>query len=217
MLAALWLTGCGSDSDSDAEGLPIPVPDSFDAYFVAGSVCMPSNLATGSVGPRTAPTYPIRFDICTHRCISLDRGTTFLQQSFQCGGGQCNMMMLARARAYRVQSEMNCDGRELPNPPAGECTPESFTFSNIDPPCCLDGDNYVTGDMQVGVPFMDLDQADEVSRRVAAGENPQTVILQVVGPPPAERQWRINLDPGHAAVSDGAALSGADCHPIPAP
>jgi hypothetical protein len=178
---------------------------------------MPTNIATGSTGPNTAPAYPIRFDICRHRCISLDRANVYLQTSFQCFGGQCSMLMLARAQAYRVQAETNCDGRELPNPPAGSCEPESFVFSENDPPCCIDGNNYVTGDMTVGVPFMDLEQAQEVSDRVAAGENAQTAIMQVVGLPPAERQWRINLDPGHPVVSDGASLSGADCHRIAAP
>src|SRR5690606_3794643 len=99
--------------------------------------------------------------------------------------------------------------------PAGSCTPESFTFM-VDPPCCLDG-NYMTGDMLVGVPFMDLEQAQKVSARINAGEEPQTVILQEVGPTPAERTWLVNYDTTHPVVSDGAALSGADCHTISPP
>ena len=217
------LTGCGSGGDDgdgngnsggDSNGLPIPIPDDFDVYFVAGSVCMPTNIATSdTLG--SAPGFPIRFDICRHRCIGIDPGTTYLQTSFQCGAGLCNMVMLARAHAYRVQSEMNCDGRELPSPPAGSCTPESYTFANIDPPV-LNG-AYVSGNMQVSVPFMDLEQAAEVETRVQNGENAQTVLLQVVGPPPATRQWAVNLSPSHPAVTDGATLAGADCHTIPAP
>ena len=126
-------------------------------------------------------------------------------------------MMMASAQATRVQSEENCDGRELPSPPAGQCRPESFTFADIDPPCCLDGTNYVQGNVQVVVPFMDLDQAKQVESRVAQGESPQQVINEVVGPPPAARQWVVNLDPAHPVVSDGASLAGADCHAIPAP
>lgn len=211
----LGLSGCGSDSGGD--DVPIPVPDTFRAYFVAGDVCMPTNIATGSTGPDTAPGYPIRFDVCTHRCITLDRGTATIQTSFLCAAGQCSMMMMASAQATRVQAEKNCDARELPSPPASECRHESFTFTNLDPPCCLDGGNYVQGNMQVAVPFMDLDQAKQVESRVGAGENPTQVINEVVGPPPPSRQWLVNLDPAHAPVSDGASLGGADCHPIPAP
>jgi len=213
-LTELGLAGCGSDSGDD---VPIPVPDTFRAYFVAGDVCMPTNVATVATGPDTAPGYPIRFDVCTHRCITLDRSTATIQTSFLCAAGQCSMMMMASAQATRVQSEKNCDGRELPSPPAGECRHESFTFANLDPPCCLDGTNYVQGNVQVAVPFMDLDQAKQVESRVAQGENPQQVINEVVGPPPAARQWVVNLDPAHPAVSDGASLTGADCHAIPAP
>lgn len=211
----LAASGCGSDSGG--KDVPIPVPDSFRAYFVAGDVCMPTNVATGSTGPGTAPGYPIRFDVCTHRCITLDRSTATIQTSFLCAAGQCSMVMMASAQATRVQAEKNCDGRELPSPPAGACRPESFTFSSLDPPCCLDGNSYVQGNMQVAVPFMDLDQARQVENRVTAGENPTQVINEVVGPPPPARQWVINLDPAHPAVSDGSSLSGADCHAIPAP
>ncbi len=214
VLSLCWVAGCGSDSNAD--DVPIPVPDTFQAYFVAGDVCMPSQVATGAMGPNTAPQYPVRFDICRHRCITLDRATARIETSFLCAAGQCDMIMLARAQAYRVQNQENCDGRELPSPPPGSCEPETFTFM-LDPPCCLEGNNYMTGNMRVSVPFMDLDQADEVSSRVAAGEPAQNVIAQVVGPPPADRQWIVNYDPGNAVVSDGATLSGADCHPIAAP
>lgn len=210
----LGVSACGSDSGGD--DVPIPVPDTFRAYFVAGDVCMPTNIATGAPGSDAAPGYPIRFDVCTHRCITLDRATATIQTSFLCAAGQCSMMMMASAQATRVQAEKNCDGRELPSPPAGACRPESFTFSNLDPPR-LNGGDYVLGNMQVAVPFMDLDQAKQVESRVAAGENPTQVINEVVGPPPATRQWLVNFDPAHAPVSDGASLSGADCHAIPAP
>jgi len=210
----LGVSGCGSDSGGD--DVPIPVPDTFRAYFVAGTVCMPTNIASSSGGADTAPGYPVRFDVCTHRCITLDRATASIQQSFLCAAGQCSMVMLASAQATRVQSEKNCDGRELPSPPAGACRPETFTFSDIDPPFLSSG-SYVQGNVQVAVPFMDLDQAEQVQSRVAAGENATQVINEVVGPPAPARQWVVNLDPGHAAVSDGASLAGADCHAIPAP
>ena len=208
------LSGCGSDSGGD--DLPLPVPDTFRAYFVAGTVCMPTNIASSSGGEGTAPGYPVRFDVCTHRCITLDRATARIEQSFLCAAGQCSMVMLASAQATRVQSETNCDGRELPSPPPGECRLETFTFSDIDPPFLSSG-SYVQGNVQVAVPFMNLDQAEQVQNRVAAGENATQVINEVVGPPAPARQWMVNLDPGHAAVSDGASLAGADCHAIPAP
>jgi hypothetical protein len=212
LLSACSLPGCGSDSSKD---VPIPVPNEFDAYFVAGTVCMPTNVATGTTSPG-APAYPIRFDICRHRCITLDRTTAYLEAPWQCAAGQCNMLLLAHAHAYRVQSEQNCDGRELPSPPPGSCTPETFAFT-IDPPCCMSGSNYLTGNVVTAVPFMTLDQAQQVSDRVGKGESVQTVVQQVAGPPPANHQWVVNYDPGNAVVSDAAALGGADCHVISAP
>jgi len=210
--AACVLAGCGSES---SKGVPIPVPNEFDAYFVAGTVCMPTNAATGTGGCGTAPSHPIRFDICRHRCITLDRTTARVTAPWQCAAGQCNMLLLAYARAHRVQAEQNCDGRELPSPPPGTCTPETFSFS-LGPPC-PDGGDYVTGAMMTAVPFMTLPQAQEVSDRVAAGENVLTVVPQVAGPPPASHQWVVNYDPSNPVVSDAAALGGADCHAIPAP
>ena len=125
------------------------------------------------------------------------------------------MMIVAHAPAHRDPTAANCDGRELPSPPPGECTPDSFTF-DISPPRFTDGE-YVTGPMAVAVPFMDLDQADEVSSRIAAGEDAFTVIQQVVGPPPPARTWVVNYDPSFPVVSSGDALSASDCHTIPAP
>lgn len=194
--------------------MPIPVPDNFEAYFVAGDVCMPTNIATGAPGAASAPTYPIRFDICRHRCITIDRAAS-IETRFQCGAGQCNMMIVAHAPAHRVQSQQDCDGRELPSPPPSECYEDSFTF-DISPPRFTDGE-YVTGPMAVAVPFMDLNQADEVSKRIASGEDAFTVIQQVVGPPPPARTWAVNFDPSFAVVSDGSTLAGGDCHTIPAP
>ena len=107
LLSACSLAGCGSD---DSKDVPIPVPDQFEAYFVAGTVCIPTNVATGTTGPGTMSSnnagHPIRFDICRHRCITLDRGTAYLEAPWQCPApGQCNMLLLAHARAYRVQAD----------------------------------------------------------------------------------------------------------------
>jgi hypothetical protein len=207
------LAGCSSDK---SKGVPIPVPNDFEAYFVAGTVCMPSKIATVTTAPGTAPAHPIRFDICRHRCITLDRGTAVVEAPWQCAAGQCNMLLLGHAHATRVQSEQNCDGRELPSPPPGTCTPETYSFS-LEPPCCMNGNSYVTGNMVTAVPFLTLPQAQEVSDRVAAGENVMTVAQQVAGPPPADHQWVVNYDPANPVVSDAAALGGADCHVITAP
>jgi hypothetical protein len=214
LLFAYSLAGCGSDN---SKGVPIPVPDEFDAYFVAGTVCMPTNVATGTTGPKNAPGYPIRFDICRHRCITLDRTTAYLEAPWQCAAGQCNMLLLAHAHAYRVKTETNCDGRELPSPPAGSCTPESFSFTGMDPPCCMNASDYVTGNMLTAVPFMTLQQAQQVTDRVNKGENVQTVVQQVAGPPPADHQWVVNYSQSNPVVSDAATLGGADCHAISAP
>jgi hypothetical protein len=212
--SACSLAGCGSD---DSKGVPIPVPDEFDAYFVAGTVCMPTNVATGTTNSPSTPGFPIRFDICRHRCITLDRATAYLEAPWQCAAGQCNMLLLAHAHAYRVKTEQNCDGRELPSPPPGACTPETFAFSNMPPPCCMNDSSYLTGNVVTVVPFMTLDQAQQVSDSVAKGENVQTAVQRVAGPPPADHQWVVNYDPGNAVVSDPMALGGADCHVISAP
>ena len=95
-------------------------------------------------------------------------------------------------------------------------TMPDFTF-RPDPPCCTGDSQYVTGNMNVSVPFMDLEQAEEVAERINAGESPHVVVQQVVGQPPPDRIWTVNYDPAHPAVDDADALSGADCHRISDP
>jgi hypothetical protein len=211
--SACSLAGCGSDN---SKGVPIPVPNEFDAYFVAGTVCMPTNVATGTDSAVTAPGFPLRFDICLHRCITLDPGPAYLVAPWVCNNGQCNMLLLAHAHAHRVPTEQNCDGRELPSPPPGACTAETFPFTNMPPPCCM-GSNYLTGNVVTAVPFMTLDQAQQVSDRVAKGEDIMTVVKAVAAPPPADHQWVVNYDQSNPVVSDPMALAGADCHVISAP
>lgn len=196
-----------SDSKEEDEGVPIKIPDQFTAYFVAGTVCMPTNISTTS-------SHPIRFDICRHRCITL--GDKSAQAPWTCQGPQCSMLLMATGQAYRVQTETGCDGRELPEPPPGSCTPESFVF-NMGAPANSATGEPLTGNVVVSVPFMDMQQAEEISRRVAAGEEPNLVVATVVGQPPPERQWVVNFGPSHPVVTDGYALSGADCHAMSTP
>ena len=205
------LVGCGS-SDED-EGLPIKIPDTFKVYFVTGQVCMPANAPAGTPGG-TVPTVPVRFDVCLHRCITVDGAR--LDTTFSCDGPACTMLMMATAQAYRVQTETGCDGRELPDPPPGSCTQRAFPFNDLKAPQFQSGE-FLTGNVMVGVPFMTMEQAQRVSERLAAKENPQLVIATEVGLPPPSRQFMVNFEPANTAAADAAALGGTDCHPMPVP
>jgi len=211
-VASVCAIACGIDT--------FPLPDEFDAAFVTGQVCMPTNLATGTSEAGGAPQFPIRFDTCLYRCINLDPMTS-VNSSWSCIGNQCQMVVLASGHARRVGGEEDCDARDLPDPPSGECIERSFPFM-LSPPCCTTdaaGNNqYVTGDFQVIVPFLDLDQADEVVSRIKAGESPSVVVSDVVGNQNIpERQFVVNFDPSHPAVASSDDLGPGDCHSIPAP
>jgi hypothetical protein len=218
-LLAGWALSCSS---SDKKDPFIEVPDSFDATFVAGQVCMPSQIPTGTSEGSAVSTYPVRFDVCTHRCIAFDRTQLRIQTNWYCSGGLCDMMLLTMVHANRVQTEENCNALELVNPPPGECTPESFSF-NLDPPCCLDNPDtgnseYVSGDFRVTIPFFDIQQGQEVASRIMAGEDARQVVLDVTGPQSdPKRQFVVNFDPSHPAVPSADQLAGSDCHTIPPP
>jgi hypothetical protein len=202
---------CGSSKDD--EGLPIKIPDQFTVYFVTGQVCMPSNAPAGTPGG-TVPKVPVRFDVCVHRCITVQEPR--LRAWFGCSGALCSMLLMATAQAYRVKTETGCDGRELPNPPPGSCTQQSFPFNNLDAPLLTSGD-FLTGSVMVSVPFMTMEQAENVSKRIEAGEDAQLVVATEVGPPPQTRQFPVDFQPGNTAVADAMQLSGADCHSMPMP
>ena len=134
-----------------------------------------------------------------------------------CAAGQCNMMVIAHATARKVEGEP-CDGREVMDPPSDKCDPEMFLFEGnggLTPPE-VNGEYHI-GDVIVAVPYMDFEESEEVSARVAMGENPIQVINEEVGPQPIDRQWTVNFGTEYAPVTDGSAMSGGDCHSIAAP
>lgn len=187
-----------------------PLPEEFDAAFTTGQVCVPSQVATGD----GVETYPVRFDLCLYRCVSVDRSTATVRTVYRCGGGQCQMVMLVTAHAYTIDGEEGCDARDLVDPPEGECTSESFEF-NVGLPT-INGEKS-TGNFSVSIPYLELEQGQNLVDRLAAGENPSLVVQEEVGAQNyPERQFVLNFDPAHP-VRDAASLTSADCKPISAP
>ena len=208
--SAVWLAaGCSVDK--------FPVPDEFDAAFVTGTVCMPTQIRTGS-----GAQFAVRFDTCVYRCVQIDRTSGInLNYGWACSGGVCQMALLATAHMLRVKGEDDCDARELPAPKSSECLPETVGFDDIDPPQCQGSscdEEYPTGPFTVMIPYLDLDQGEQVVARVGKGENVVRVVQDVVGPQrDAERMFTVEFDPSYGQSNDAMALAGPDCHEIPPP
>lgn len=187
----------------------LPIPDEFDAAFTAGRVCMPSQIATG------VSTYPVRFEYCRYRCITIDQAAS-IRAAWQCALGQCNMMLLATSHATRIDSEDKCDGRDLADPPTDECTPETFDF-NVTLPTSSDG-AVKTGDFLITIPYLELEQADRIVTRLDAGEPTSLVLQEEAGDQNyPSRQFVVNFDTTHAPVESHDAIAESDCHNIPLP
>lgn len=200
-LIALLSSGCADK---------FPLPDEFDAAFTTGEVCVPSDVKTGE----GVDSYPVRFDLCLYRCVTVDRSTAKVRTVYRCSAGQCQMVMLVTAHAYTVDGEENCDARDLVDPPKGECSLESFEF-NVSLPT-INGEKS-TGDFLVSVPYLELEQGQNVVDRLAAGENAGVVVQEEVGTQNYPgRQFNLNFDPAHPP-RDATSLTAADCKPISAP
>lgn len=198
----LVLTACGDK---------FPLPDEFDAAFTTGQVCAPSQVATGN----GRETFPVQFDLCLYRCVTLDRDTAKLRTVYSCVAGQCQMTMLATAHAHKVQSEQGCDARDLVDPPEGECTTETFQFDVSLPE--FDGEP-ATGDFRVTIPYLELEEGQTVIERIDSGEDPATVIREEIGTETfPERQFTLNFDAAHVPLQDHGELMADDCHTMTAP
>lgn len=202
LFSLLALAGC---SDS------IPLPDEFDAAFTVGQVCAPQNVATGD----PSMTYPVQFDLCVYRCMNIERTTAAVSTMYQCVGDQCQMVMLATAHATRDPDEVGCDARDMADPPADECTTESFLFDVTVPTI---NDEAKSGDFLVTIPYLELDEGQQVIDRIEAGEDPNLVIEEEVGEQEyPQRQFNLNFDPSHEPVADHASIPESGCHRIDAP
>jgi hypothetical protein len=202
LLAVPFLAHCGDGA--------VPIPDHFKAAFATGNVCVPKQVGNGSA----ASTYPVRFDFCRYRCISIDRATAQLHSAWQCAGGYCQMVMLATADANRVTTEKGCDARDLESPPPGECTPDSFGFNPTVPVSAATGAPE-SGDFHVAIPYLTIEQSNKVMARIDAGESPLVVLETEVGNQNyPNRQFTVQFDPGNAAAT---SIFDSDCTPIGLP
>jgi hypothetical protein len=194
-----------------------PLPDEFDAAFVTGNVCMPSIIATGTA-PGNAPKFPIRMETCVYRCVQVDDASVEFNYFWSCVGEQCQMQLLLTAHVRRVGGQEDCDARQLPAPPASECTQKIFNFDAVPPPAAQDG-SYRAGPFLVTVPYLDFDQGNNVVSRLNNGEAPQVVIPEVVGAQNfPQRQFLVTFDPAAPPTTVKASELTADtCHPIAAP
>jgi hypothetical protein len=203
LMFALALASCSVDK--------FPLPDEFDAAFATGQVCAPTNVGTAA----GAATYPVRFDLCVYRCITLDRSTTQVRSFYSCSAGVCQMMYLATAHAITDQTQQDCDGRDLVDPPSDECRLERFDFNLSFPD--FNGER-VDGNFLVTIPFLELDQGQRVIDRLQAGEDPHTVISEEVGVQNYPmRQFNMSFDAAHPTITTHDQLTAADCHDIEAP
>jgi hypothetical protein len=188
-----------------------PLPDEFDAAFVTGTVCMPSTIQAGS-------TFPVRMETCVYRCVEVDLDTVRIRYIGGCQGAACQMQLLLTAHLRNVAGQEDCDARDLPNPPAAECTPQVFPFKDVSALTAGDG-SAISGVFVVTVPYLDYEQGNTLVSRLNNGEDALTVIPDVVGMQNyPQRQFPVTFDPAAPAVTLTAEQLGAEtCHPIAAP
>ena len=204
LCAALNLA-CSSDDDDPF----IEVPDTFRATFIAGEVCMPSQIETGASPSDTPPNYTMTFTVQRHDCITFDLATLRIQQSWLCFGSQCDMAVLTLVRANRVPTEENCNALELVEPPADRSQPQTFTFDDLLTPPKFEDGEWVTGNFTVTIPFFDLEDGDNVVSRIEGGEPTAQVLMDYP-----------QTDPNRKFVVEfvaGGPTSELECHQIPAP
>ncbi len=203
LVLALAAASCSVDK--------FPLPDEFDAAFATGQVCAPSNMGTAGGGD----TYPVRFDLCLYRCVTLDRSTATIRSLYTCSGGFCQMTLLATVHAITDQSQEGCDARDLVDPPRDECTTERFDFDLALPN--FNGER-VEGTFQVAIPYLELEQGQRVLDRLDAGDDPHLVVSEEVGIQNyPQRQFTMNFGPSLPVVASHDELTAADCHTIDAP
>jgi hypothetical protein len=204
LLALLLLCGsCAVDK--------FPLPETFDVAFAVGEVCVPSQVATGDA----SMVYPVRFDLCRYRCIELDRSTARLYPVHSCALGMCKLTLLATATAHSKTDEKDCDARDLVDPPPSECEPERYDFFV---PVPMSNGEAVTGQVPVYVPFLELEEGQDVIDRLSAGENPADVVREDVGfGGPPERQLNVEFGERFSPVLTHDGLTAGDCHPIESP
>lgn len=126
------------------------------------------------------------------------------------------MTLLATTHVLRVDSEKDCDGRDLEAPAADECSDASVEIM-MSPP--KDGDGtFQTGEFTVRIPYLTLDDAKAVLKRVDAGDPVGPAVQDVIGVQRyPNRQFTINIDSANPAVASTAELGGEDCHAIGLP
>jgi len=201
-------TGCSE--------IPIPIPDEFDAAFVKGKVCTPTDAHAGAEGedPETVPGNPITFETCLYRCLKIETGTIHFRWYWYCQAGNCSLATLVTAHILKDKNESDCDGRDIEDPPEDECYPEKYSFDYG--PLESDG-AFRTGDFTVVVPYLNMDAAERVLDSIDAGQSTQEALDAEFNPGNyPERQFVVNLSPDHPAITEDD-LTSADCHDIPAP
>jgi hypothetical protein len=153
---------------------PVPIPDEFDAAFVKGSVCMPSDAHTGTLASETPAKFPLRFDFCLYRCVAIAPGTPFVRYFWSCAGELCQMTVLATSHMLKVSGEDDCDGADLESPPKSECTDQTVSFM-VDPPCCeqdatTSDQTYLAKTFNVSIPYLTIEQAEDLQKALNAGK-----------------------------------------------
>jgi hypothetical protein len=206
-LLVLGLLGCGDN---------VPVPAEFDAAFATGTVCIPSQIANAS--PTTH--YPVRFTYNLYDCANVTTGSQQIRSFFTCPGGglPCQMVLLATAHLTKdatVEQTLGCDARNLENPPAGRFEQVIQDFSVSLPNF---GSGPVSGPFLITIPYLTLDQGQELVDRLDAGEDPTIVIPDVVGNQnyPA-RQITVTFSETATPVGSAAEIPATDCHTISVP
>jgi hypothetical protein len=219
LVAVVPFWACSSSNKDGSSGTGVDIPDDFDAAFVTGTVCMPSQIGTGNAGDTQVPQYPLKFATCLYRCVSIDPGTQTVTVAWSGGGGAYQMVLLATVHLRRVTSESNCDGTKLPSPPTNECTNTSFEWMVGVPYTGSESSpTFLSGAFQVAVPYMSLEEGETLLSRVKGGEPPSQAVLEVLGPQNyPSRQFTVQVDPSFAQLASASDLSSSDCHTMAAP
>ena len=219
--------GCGgtvSTLDTEDAATPTgtdqgPIPDQFEATFVTGTLCMPSQIQTGRSGDPVAPQYPVRFTTCLYRCVTFNPDVNVSIDSIWDCNSDCRVMLVPSALFVRVAGELDCNASQFVSPPPAECTNQTLDWM-ISAPSRGTGSSrtYPTGLFRAFVPFMTLAQGQQYAARTNAGEAARDVIKDLVGTQSYPiRLFDVSFDPSYTAVASADQLGSGECHAMPAP
>ncbi|MCA9716379.1 MAG: hypothetical protein H6713_09600 [Myxococcales bacterium] len=152
--------------------------------FFRGRVCMPDEVATGD-------EVPIKIDPCVHPCVT---PTTFhFSQKYNCNDADCEIILAQ----WFMASGADCPADALERFDKSMCSYPLTVAAHVGP---IDVNGTpISGEMEVELPFMNLDDASEWADNVNSERAFELAHQYPIDP---NRRLPLSLQPGHPSAPD---------------